>query len=212
MALSRVKVWIAGEVLTATDLNSEYNNILGNPTSLVAGISPTFAVLTATGLLDLSGASAGQVQFPATQNPSSGANTLDDYEEATYTPAWTSSGSAPSIGNGTLAGYYVKIGQMVWATVTLVFGNTSSAGTGVYSFTLPFTGMTLTSGVRIVGDAIIYDDSATTPYIGAASFGSGATTFTIQTHSNTTMVGAASPMAFTTLDYIQITIVYRASA
>src|SRR3990167_6216567 len=30
MALSRVKTWIAGEVLTASDLNGEFNNILDN--------------------------------------------------------------------------------------------------------------------------------------------------------------------------------------
>lgn len=48
MALSRVHTWSAGEVLTASDLNAEINNILTNPTSLIAGISPTFATITAT--------------------------------------------------------------------------------------------------------------------------------------------------------------------
>ena len=38
MALSRVKVWIPGDILTASDLNGEFNNILNNPISL---ISPT---------------------------------------------------------------------------------------------------------------------------------------------------------------------------
>lgn len=36
MALSRVKSWIAGEVLTASDLNAEFNNVLGNSTDLVS--------------------------------------------------------------------------------------------------------------------------------------------------------------------------------
>src|ERR1035437_2045665 len=39
------------------------------------------------GPLDLTGASAGQIKFPASQNASSDANTLDDYEEGTWTPA-----------------------------------------------------------------------------------------------------------------------------
>jgi hypothetical protein len=34
VALSRVKTWIAGEVLTASDLNSEFNNILNNGVDL----------------------------------------------------------------------------------------------------------------------------------------------------------------------------------
>lgn len=38
MALSRIKTWIAGDTLTAADLNAEFNNILNNPISL---ISPT---------------------------------------------------------------------------------------------------------------------------------------------------------------------------
>ena len=36
MALSRVKTWASGEVLTASDLNGEFNNILNNGTSLVS--------------------------------------------------------------------------------------------------------------------------------------------------------------------------------
>lgn len=46
MALSRVKTWDAGEVLTAADLNAEFSNILDNPISL---ISPF------TGDIDLNG-------------------------------------------------------------------------------------------------------------------------------------------------------------
>lgn len=38
MSIARVKVWIPGDILTAADLNAEFNNILDNPISL---ISPT---------------------------------------------------------------------------------------------------------------------------------------------------------------------------
>ena len=36
MALARVKTWSSGEVLTATDLNAEFNNILNNGAALVS--------------------------------------------------------------------------------------------------------------------------------------------------------------------------------
>ena len=36
MALARVKVWNPGDVLTAADLNAEFNNILNNPTTLIS--------------------------------------------------------------------------------------------------------------------------------------------------------------------------------
>ena len=46
MALARIKTWVSGEVLTASDLNSEFNNILNNGRSLVSPL---------TGSLDMDG-------------------------------------------------------------------------------------------------------------------------------------------------------------
>lgn len=40
MALGRVKTWIA-EVLTASDLNAEFNNILNNALSLISPLTGT---------------------------------------------------------------------------------------------------------------------------------------------------------------------------
>lgn len=51
MALSRVKTWVPAEVLTADDLNAEFNNILANATAL---ISPLTANLAAGGF-DITG-------------------------------------------------------------------------------------------------------------------------------------------------------------
>lgn len=39
MALSRVKVWIAAEILTAADLNSEFNSILNNALPLISPLT-----------------------------------------------------------------------------------------------------------------------------------------------------------------------------
>jgi hypothetical protein len=61
------------------------------------------------GLVDISGASGGQIKFPATQNASSNANTLDDYEEGTWTP--NIGGTATYYSQ---TGRYVKIGQIVY--------------------------------------------------------------------------------------------------
>lgn len=67
MALSRIKVWIPGDVLTAADLNAEFNNLLNNPITLV---SPTtgainFSLLSHTNLvptaITASSGSIGQV-------------------------------------------------------------------------------------------------------------------------------------------------------
>lgn len=39
MSLARVKTWNLGDVLTATDLNAEFNNILNNPISLISPVT-----------------------------------------------------------------------------------------------------------------------------------------------------------------------------
>ena len=78
------------------------------------------------------------ITFPATQSASSNANTLDDYEEGTWTPAYSSSGA--SFTHATQIGRYVKIGSLVTAygyiVCTSVSGTTSNAVTVTG---LPFT-------------------------------------------------------------------------
>lgn len=91
----------------------------------------TTKALTLTGLLDISGASAGQIKFPATQNASSDAHTLDDYEEGTWTPT-DGSGAGLTLVNadthtGSPNGGYIKIGQMVYLAYQLQYPTTASA-------------------------------------------------------------------------------------
>lgn len=82
----------------------------------------------------------GQIKFPSTQNPSADPNTLDDYEEGTWTPVNASNNA--QIGTfSTYTGRYIKIGKLVTVTVEIVgtgMGYSSAAGytqlTG-----LPFT-------------------------------------------------------------------------
>ena len=55
----------------------------------------------------------GQVAFPASQLASSGANTLDDYEEGTWTPVIGGTGGQSGQSYATQAGTYAKCGQLV---------------------------------------------------------------------------------------------------
>ena len=86
----------------------------------------------------------GQIQFPATQNASTNANTLDDYEEGTWTATWTS--ATPPTTPPTATGAYTKIGRVV--TISVFFENVNTTGgSGLMSITgLPFpVGATLNS-------------------------------------------------------------------
>ncbi len=68
-------------------------------TTDVSGVLPTAnggtSVNIASAALPLG---SGQITFPATQNPSADANTLDDYEEGTWTPV-DSSGAGLTFAN-----------------------------------------------------------------------------------------------------------------
>jgi hypothetical protein len=64
--------------------------------------------------------SGAGITFPATQSASSDANTLDDYEEGTWTPSFTvATGSATA---SAASGTYVKIGRQVSITINITFG------------------------------------------------------------------------------------------
>jgi hypothetical protein len=80
----------------------------------------------ATGTLVLAGTtpSFNGIAFPATQSPSADANTLDDYEEGTWTPTGNGITLSP------VSGYYTKIGNVVtiwWQVAFPVTANTSGA-------------------------------------------------------------------------------------
>jgi hypothetical protein len=56
-----------------------------------------------------------------------------------YTPTWgVESGTAPTLGNGSLTGFYTRVGDLVFFQIGLVFGSTTTAGVGTYTFGLPF--------------------------------------------------------------------------
>ena len=100
--------------------------------TLVLAAAPTFTGQATIPTINLTG---GQITFPATQSASADANTLDDYEQGTFTPTLT--GTTQSA--GTVSGRYTKIGNVVY--VSILFSNVtlaSSAGlAGIAS--LPFT-------------------------------------------------------------------------
>jgi hypothetical protein len=81
------------------------------------------------------------IGFPATQVASSDANTLDDYEEGTFTPTYGGGISNPTVTYNRQAGRYVKIGQFVQVTIEIET-NSVSGGSGDLQITgLPFTSL-----------------------------------------------------------------------
>jgi hypothetical protein len=77
--------------------------------------------------------STGQIVFPATQNASANANTLDDYEEGTWTPSIGGTATYTPA-----SGTYTKIGKLVTFQMTLYVATLGTGNQNTISG-LPFT-------------------------------------------------------------------------
>jgi hypothetical protein len=104
------------------------------------------------------------ITFPATQVPSANANTLDDYEEGSWTPAFTFATSG-SVTYSTQAGKYVKIGNNVLLTFWIQVNVASSPSGNVSVNNLPFTSE---SGNQRAGAALRFQNLT-----GATGVGTG---------------------------------------
>ena len=114
---------LAGALTTPSNLT-----VGGNAT--VSGNTASSGTLTSTGLIT---ASAG-VAIGGTGS----ANTLDDYEEGTWTPLFKATSSNPTISYDTQLGFYTKIGNLVFLTFALEINTISSSGSGDVYIDLPF--------------------------------------------------------------------------
>ena len=124
--------------IQATDAVTATITLPSATDTLVGKTTPSFTTTIGVGNATPSTSGAG-ITFPATQSASTDANTLDDYEEGTWTPAITYSGTSTatySFRNG----YYTKVGNQI--TLTGIISFNESTSTGNVSITgLPFTAL-----------------------------------------------------------------------
>ncbi len=128
-----------------------------------------------------------------------------------YTPVWTSSGTAPAIGNGTLSGRYVLHGKTCHFTIALTFGSTTTTGSGSWSFGFPVTpSFTLPTSFLLTG---YLEDLATVGYGYLGARASSATEFYVQfssgTNGQSNIQGAAVPFTMATGDYLSMAGTYE---
>ncbi|MDV6295175.1 hypothetical protein [Rhodococcus aetherivorans] len=131
-----------------------------------------------------------------------------------YTPTWTASTSNPNIGNGTLAGHYMQIGKTIHFRILILFGSTTTAGSGVYSYGLPVTAATSTSLVTSspIG-SVFCEDVGVESAAGVCTLQTP-TTARSWTPSTTKSVGLTSnvyPYAFGNGDAIRLSGTYEAA-
>ncbi len=157
-------------VFTLASPNSNTNRTLSIPdatgtiitTAGGAAISGTTGAFTTTvGVGGATPAASGAgITFPATASASSDANTLDDYEEGTWTPAIIGSTSQSGQVYSSQVGTYTKIGRQVTARFYLQL-STEGTFSGFYLLIsgLPFT-IAATPG-NVMGGGVYFVDMAT---------------------------------------------------
>lgn len=125
----------------------------GTGSKFVMDTSPTLVTPKATTTIGVGNAtpsaSGSGISFPATQSASTDANTLDDYEEGTWTPTDASgAGLSLTINDAT----YTKVGREVMARAQIHYPVTAS-GAGATIGGFPFTINNFGASVAQIGGA-----------------------------------------------------------
>ena len=82
--------------------------------------------------------SGAGISFPATQSTSSDANTLDDYEEGTFSPTITFASGSVGITYSQQQGKYVKIGDNVFINIYMILSSKGSSTGQLSMESFPF--------------------------------------------------------------------------
>lgn len=127
-----------------------------------------------------------------------------DQTNVSYTPTWASSGTQPVLGNGSITGSYDRNGKDIHAYGQLVIGSTTTFGTGVYQFGLPFPNV---GGTRMGVARIL--DSGTVFYTGVTLTDTGQNYVEITFNNLSQQAQQGVPITFAVNDVIQWDVTYR---
>jgi hypothetical protein len=120
--------------IQATDAVTAVITLPSATDTLVGKATPSFTTTIGVGAATPSASGAG-ITFPATQSASTDANTLDDYEEGTWTPT---DGSGAGLSFTGVSAAYTKVGRIVTCLCQLSYPATASTASARISG-LPFT-------------------------------------------------------------------------
>lgn len=121
-----------------------------------------------------------------------------------YTPAWTSSGTAPVLGNGTAVGRYMQVGKLAVVNIEVTFGSTSTFGTGPWFFSLPLADASV--GFSAHGSAFL-QDAGVTFYEAVSRLEAGGQKMSLW--KNNAFVSAGAPFVWGSGDIVQATLMYQ---
>jgi len=127
-----------GDSMSVTLKSSSGGSVTLLEPATASDFTVTMPAATGTAVVTGTTPTLNGIAFPATQVPSADANTLDDYEEGTFTPTLFGASTAGTTTYTSRAGIYTKIGRQV--TVTVYITASAATGTGELRIgNLPFT-------------------------------------------------------------------------
>jgi len=175
---------INGTVGATTATTGKFTTVQAATTMGVGGTTPS--------------ASGAGISFPATQSASSDANTLDDYEEGTWTPTIKFGGASTGITYTTQTGTYTKIGNLVRITANIVLSNKGSSTTYAEIYGIPFN-----------GPSVLGNGAGVVPYYGSMSGLTGPMTVDVyQTQISLRVFGAVQPTAVQDTNFTNTSSIY----
>ena len=125
-------------LVQSADTSGEIELQSNGTTALKVNTNEGIQILNCLGVGNATPSTSGAgITFPASQSASSDANTLDDYEEGTFTPTAIGGSTAGTTTYNTQSGSYTKVGRQVTARVVVEY--TAMTGTGELAISLPFS-------------------------------------------------------------------------
>lgn len=183
-------------LVQSADTSGEIELQSNGTTALKVNTNEGIQILNCLGVGNATPSTSGAgITFPATQSASTDANTLDDYEEGTWTPTISAGGG--TIETSSFSGAkYTKIGNVVEATVNILITTVGTA-TDSCNFTLPFTG---TNTIQLAGYGM---ETNTNGSMLKGFLPSSSATVQIKSYSN------GSPFSFGNGSNFAMTVVYQ---
>ena len=162
---------INGTVGATTATTGKFTTVQAATTMGVGGTTPS--------------ASGAGISFPATQSASTDVNTLDDYEEGTWTPTVYFGGATVGVTYTTQSGTYTKIGNVVRITANIVLSSKGSSTTYAEIRGIPFN-----------GPSVLGNGASVVPYYGSMLGLTGTMTVDVYaTQISLRIFGAVQPSA-----------------
>ena len=179
------------------------------PSTTVGGTtfnSPALSILATTGVISIKSG----IKFPATQVASADANTLDDYEEGTFTLSFAGNSTAGTYTPTAVNAFYTKIGRVVTLQYKATFASGASGGAGYMQISgLPFAYAANSGG--LTGTVILSDASWGGSYLSMIPITSGSSTQMIinEVSPSTGLTNFVQATDFITSTDIRFTLTYQ---